>query len=186
MSSSNNHKLDVFTPEIDALIIQAVKNPIFFRKPNSSSSTSKQQPTQSSNNNENQQLQQRKHKYTHINWSKIQAQLFPHTTFTGTQIRQRYCREIDPAIVREPFTKAEDKLLIENAPKYNYSWSILARIVFNDKRTDAQVRHRFATITGGKLEYKSEAQQRKAVKQRKMRQAQQNILNRPLLQRKKN
>jgi len=79
-----------------------------------------------------------------IAWSALAQQELP--GFSGVEVRQRYCRYLNPHLKHGPFTPEEDKLLMDNADKYEYAWSMIARKVFDNKRSDIMLLNRFKIL----------------------------------------
>ncbi|KAM3139035.1 hypothetical protein pb186bvf_008846 [Paramecium bursaria] len=81
------------------------------------------------------------------NWVDI-AKRFPGKT--GKQIRERYLNKLDPSISKEPWTKAEDEIILQVYKEHGPKWSIASKqmkgrpvIIYQTQKKENMVKNRF-------------------------------------------
>lgn len=98
------------------------------------------------------------HKFGLNDWEQISK--FVGGDRTKAQCAQRWLRGLDPSILKEPWSKEEDKKLLELISIYGLkNWKKIAFQMGN--RTDAQCRYRHIMINKAKRKYKSQARKKK-------------------------
>lgn len=66
---------------------------------------------------------------------------------TSKQVRERWCKYLDPAVNRAPFSAAEDEAVVAHYAEMSTRWAAIARRIGNG-RTGEAVKHRWKALAG--------------------------------------
>ena len=68
---------------------------------------------------------------------------------SAKQCRDRWLHVLCPTVNKAPFTPPEDKALLEAVAQHGKKWAVIARDVFEHKRTDNQCKNRWKNLQNG-------------------------------------
>ncbi|OHS92929.1 hypothetical protein TRFO_40718 [Tritrichomonas foetus] len=83
------------------------------------------------------------------NWKRIADQM---GTRNYRQCRERWKNYLSPSVSKDPWTKEQDKLLLEKFNEYGSQWSLIVR--FFPNRTDVNIKNRWVVLTNHSIQEK--------------------------------